>query len=121
MGSPVLNLIAVIHFPKANGGILAGAGQYIAIEPPTHVADRAVVAAKTEIFAGRRRFPNEQAAAAIGRRQQHAIGAELNGVNPVGMLLDFKYHLTALGGEDADDFAWTAQGHHGMVIGNIRG
>ena len=68
------------------------------------------VAAEVEGLAGRFRFPDEQAAAAVGRGQQHAVGAELDGVDPVGVLPDLVQQLAVGGRVDADDAARAAEG-----------
>ena len=62
------------------------------------VGDRRFVPVQIQVFAGRRGFPDEQPGAAVGRGQQHAVGAEFDGIDPIGVLPDFRRPVRA--------FAW---------------
>ncbi len=92
--------------------------------PPADVGHRAVVAAQVLVLAGRLGFPDEQAAAAIGRGQQLAVGAELDGIDPVGVLANLVQQLAGLRREDAHDAAGAAQGDQrvrGVDVGGQHG
>ena len=89
VGSPALYLGAVFHFPKLDRAVFTGGGQQIRIQPPGDVGDRPFVSLQILIFAARVGFPNEHTGAAIGSGQQHAVGAELQRVDPIGVLANF--------------------------------
>ncbi len=107
--APGLDLRAILHFPEPDGAVFAGTRQHVGIVAPAHVGDGSGVPTQGKVFAAGEGFPNEHAAVSVGAGQQHAIGAVLQGVQPIGVLLDVAKFLAVLGRIDADQLVRSAQ------------
>ena len=83
--------------------------------------NRRFVPLQIQVFPGRRGFPDEQAGAAVGRGQQHAVGTEFDGIDPIGVLLDLGDLLERLRGKDAHDFLRAAQRDQRLIVVDVAG
>ena len=94
---PRLDLRPVGHLPQPDGRVFARTRQHIAVDPPVHRGHHRPVPIQHVELAPRVRLPDHQPVAAVTRRQQHPIGAELHRRDPVGVLLHLVLQLTVSG------------------------
>ena len=60
-------------------------------------------------------LPDEEAVAAVARREEDTVGAEFDSGDPIGVLLDFVGEFAGCGVVDANDFSGTAEGDQAWI------
>ncbi len=85
------------------------------------VGDRRLVAAQVEELAAGVGFPDDQAVVAVAGREQDAVGAELDGGDPLGVLAQLLGERAVGRVVDADDLAGPAQGDLAVVGADVGG
>ena len=119
MGVPALHFGTIRHFPQADRVVFAGGRHHVAVGAPADVGDHAGVTEQiVELLAGRR-FPHEQAIRAVARSDEHTIGTEFDGRDPVVVLLVLEQQLTSFGGVDAQHPLGTTESDHRQVGGDV--
>jgi len=83
---PRLDRAAVLHLPDLDGAVLGRRGDDVGVEPPGDVGDRGGVAPEVEELAAGLGLPDDQAVVPVASGQQRAVGAELDGRDPLGVL-----------------------------------
>ena len=89
--------------------VFAGRGEDIGIAAEADVGDAGLVTGQAVEFVAGLGFPDPESARAVAAGQQHAIGAEAHGGDPVGVLLDGLDELAVGGGIELEGFARAAQ------------
>ena len=79
------------------------------------------VAGEREVFVAGVGFPDAEAAVAVGGREQHAVGAELDGEHPVGVLRHLMQHLAGLGRVNLHDPLRAAEGDAFVIGADVGG
>ena len=120
MRRPFGYLPAFLHLPEMNGAVLAGGKQNLRVTPPTDRGDGGLMTGQGVEFLAAVGFPNHEAAVAVARCQQHAVGAVLNGSDPIGVLFEVMQQVAVARGEHFDVLARTAQGDLSLVRVEVR-
>ena len=114
-----LELLAAIHLPEFDRTVLAGTDQHIRVGSPGKTSNRSGVPDQVQVQTAGIGFPYVQATAAVSRRDQHAVRAVINAVNPVGVLLEFKALFAGRRVKNANDLLRTSQSDAGEVVVDI--
>ena len=119
VGAERLDVAAVLHLPELDRAVFAGRGDDVRVEPPAHVGDGRLVAAQVEELAAGLRFPDDQAVVAVAGREQDAVGAELGGGDPLGVLAHLLGQRAVGRVVDPDDLAGPAEGDLAVVGADV--
>ena len=119
MGIPAADLPAVFHLPEAYGRIFTGARYDVRVGSPAHRGYRAAMPPEGQVFAPGHGFPYVKTAVAISRCQEHSIRTELEGEDPVGVLLDVVQQFPVAGRVDSQHLAGPTKGDHAVVAGDV--
>src|SRR5688572_16235246 len=121
VGGDVFGHLAVFHVPELDGAVLGGRREEFGVAAEGGVGDALLVAGAVVQFAGGVALPDPEAACAVAGGEIAAVGAEGDGLDPVGVLLDGVFLGGVGGGVDLEDLERGAQGDAGLVRGNVGG
>src|SRR5208337_2975150 len=120
-GTDRLDVAAVLELPELDRAVFAGRGDHVRVKPPGDIGDGRGVAPKVEVFAAGLGFPDHKAIVTVAGGQQHAVGAELDGGDPLGMLLHLEHQRAVGRVVDAYDLAGAAQGDLAVIGADVGG
>ena len=119
MSSPVLDLVAVLHFPQTDRGVFTARCQNVGIRSPTDIGDRSGMPSQEIELAARECFPDHQSIAAICRREQNAVRAEFQSGDPVGVFVLFIEQFTRRRVVDSNNLLGATQGNLSVVRADV--